>query len=362
MKSLKKITRIIALSLLLTVFSTTVVPCLNTTVQAATISISKKTLSLKIGKTYPLKVTGTKKDITWKSSDKTVASVSKKGKVTAQKAGQAKITATVGNKKFTCTVTVKAYTYKVKESSFEYDGKKIYGMTVIPEGIDGKIPTVINSHGFNSNYQSSLVASQMLAEMGYASYCFDFCGGSEVSKSDGAMTDMSILTEKDDLNAIIDYVKTLKFVDTDNLFLAGASQGGCVSGLVAAERADEIKGLILLCPAFNIPDLVAMAAMLYPTPEDIPATVTMMGATIGKRYYTDAVNYDIYGKIGKYEKDVLIFHGDQDAVVDISYAKKALEVYKSAKLVVEKGQGHNLYTDLNTIIPQVSDFIRTHIN
>ena len=199
----------------------------------------------------------------------------------------------------------------------------------------------------------------MLAQMGIASYCFDFCGGSGVSKSDGAMTDMSIVTEEEDLNAVIDYVKTLDFVDCANLFLAGTSQGGCVSGLVAADRSEEIKGLLLCCPAFNIPDLVAT---VYPNAEEVPETVTMMGATIGKRYYTDAVDYDVYAKIGTYEKDVLIFHGDQDIVVDISYAKKAMEVYKSAKLVVEPGQGHNLFPVIGSIIPQAYDFIKAHID
>ena len=128
-------------------------------------------------------------------------------------------------------------------------------------------------------------------------------------------------------------------------------------GLAAADRVDEIKGLILLCPAYNIPDLVAST---YATAEDVPETATMMGGTIGRVYYTDAVDYDIYGKIGLYDKDVLIFHGDQDTLVNISYSEKALEVYQSAKLVVEKGQSHNLYLVLNSIIPQITDYISSH--
>ncbi|MDD5948638.1 MAG: Ig-like domain-containing protein, partial [Lachnospiraceae bacterium] len=48
----------------------------------------------------------TKKKVTWKSSNKKVAKVSKKGKVTALKKGTAKITAKVSGKKFTCNVNV----------------------------------------------------------------------------------------------------------------------------------------------------------------------------------------------------------------------------------------------------------------
>lgn len=47
------------------------------------------------------------------------------------------------------------------------------------------------------------------AAWGYATYCFDFCGGSpdEEERSDGKSTDMTVLTERDDLIAVMDYVK-----------------------------------------------------------------------------------------------------------------------------------------------------------
>ena len=56
--------------------------------------ISQKTLSLAVGETKTLKVTTSLKgEITWKSSNKKVATVSSKGKVTAKKQGAAKVTA-----------------------------------------------------------------------------------------------------------------------------------------------------------------------------------------------------------------------------------------------------------------------------
>ena len=72
--------------------------------------ISKTAISLNIGKKYTLKVTGTKQKITWSSSDKSVATVSSKGVVTAKKGGSAKITAKVLGKSYVCTVTVKGNT------------------------------------------------------------------------------------------------------------------------------------------------------------------------------------------------------------------------------------------------------------
>ncbi len=74
--------------------------------QAATVKISESKLTMEIAATTTLKVTGTKSKVTWKSSNKKVASVTNKGVVTAQSVGTAKITATVNKKNYTCTVTV----------------------------------------------------------------------------------------------------------------------------------------------------------------------------------------------------------------------------------------------------------------
>lgn len=382
----KRWMRIVTICLLMfSLLATTVYPGFSTTTaQAKSINLNKKTLNLEVGKTYTLTVVGSNQSATWKSNNTKVATVSKKGKVTAIKAGTATITATVSKSKFTCKVTVvkpandtkdennnsnndgnknstevKIYSYTEKELSCTRDGKKIYGVAIVPEGIDGKIPTVIISHGFNSNCSTSLMAGRLLAAQGIASYSFDFCGGSTTSKSDGKITEMSLMTEKADLNSVIDYVKTLDFVDTDHLFLFGISQGGCVAALAAAERQDEIKGMVLCCPAFNIPDMVKT---LYPNAADVPETVVFNGVTLGKCYYDDIAKLDVFGEIQKYTKDVLIFHGDKDNTVPISYSENAVKLYPSSQLVLEKGEGHIFSMPvLYTVIQQANQFVKSHL-
>ena len=76
------------------------------------IKLSRKKLSLKIGSRHTLKakVKPAKAKVTWKSSQKKVAVVSSKGKITPKKKGKTTITATVRYKKMTkkasCKVTV----------------------------------------------------------------------------------------------------------------------------------------------------------------------------------------------------------------------------------------------------------------
>lgn len=69
---------------------------------------NKTSASLYLGKTTTLKLIGTNAVPSWRSSNTTVATVSKTGTVTARKTGTAKITATLCGRKLTCTVTVKA--------------------------------------------------------------------------------------------------------------------------------------------------------------------------------------------------------------------------------------------------------------
>ena len=69
-------------------------------------TLSSKKLSLVKGKTATLKVSGTKSSVTWKSSNKNIATVNSKGKITAKTAGVATITAKVDGTSLTCKVTV----------------------------------------------------------------------------------------------------------------------------------------------------------------------------------------------------------------------------------------------------------------
>ena len=79
-----------------------------TTPVKPSVKLDRTSLTLTKGKTYTLKtaVTGTNKAVSWSSSNSSVASVDKNGKVTAKTKGTATITAKVDGVSASCKVTV----------------------------------------------------------------------------------------------------------------------------------------------------------------------------------------------------------------------------------------------------------------
>ena len=250
------------------------------------------------------------------------------------------------------------YDYVTEEHYAKRDNNNIYGVMYIPQNAGDRMPAVIFSHGFGGNYQVGTQYAEALAAKGYVVYCFDFCGGSPGSRSDGSTLEMSIFTEQADLEAVMAMIQRLDYVDNDNLFLMGTSQGGAVSAITAAAHPEEIRGAILLYPAFC---LVEQTQERFARVEDIPDTYFSLWMTIGRTYAEKLLDYDIYEVIQNYDKDILLIHGDADSIVPLSYSERAVKVYKSARLEVLPGAGHGFYgTDAEQAIRWMLEYLESH--
>ena len=86
-----------------------VIPQLNDTIvaEAATVKLDYKNFVLRPGWYIENKLKGAKASkVTWKSSNKKVATVNKKGKITGVKKGKATIIATYKKKSYKCTIKI----------------------------------------------------------------------------------------------------------------------------------------------------------------------------------------------------------------------------------------------------------------
>ena len=220
----------------------------------------------------------------------------------------------------------------ITESTFECkrDGLTIRGTVYRPK--EDHLPIAIVCHGFMAWQDSVKHYAAFLAEMGYAAFTFDFCGGSAMcGKSDGKTTEMSVLTETKDLEAVIEYVRNLSYTDYEKILLMGCSQGGFVSALVAAKNNFPIEKLVLFYPALCIPDDARAGKMMIVRfdPQNVPDTFRCGPMKLGRCYAMDVMQMDAFAEIKNYAGRVCIVHGTKDKIVDISYANRAAEAYKS---------------------------------
>lgn len=246
----------------------------------------------------------------------------------------------------------------MKKTSFSVlrDGMRIAGTKFSPKGRGKGIPVIL-SHGFLSTRQSVASYACQLARWGYTAYTFDFIGGAPRNGSDGKMTEMSVLTEKEDLLAVMAYVQG-DGCDAGELVLLGCSQGGFVSAMVAAEQKDRVKKLILFYPALCIPDDARRGKMMFfqfdpaQVPETIPAFHGHL--SIGRRYVTDAQELEAMEAISGYGGEVLILHGTEDKIVDLSYSERACQCYgENASLFPVQGGGHGFTGKKDELATQV---------
>ena len=110
-----KHSRICLLALCLVLIGSLVLPAavpvnsfLSSAALADSIRLNKTKKTIQAGETLQLKLKGCKEEVTWRSSDTKVATVSDTGLVKGKKGGKAVITASAGGKDYTCKITVQS--------------------------------------------------------------------------------------------------------------------------------------------------------------------------------------------------------------------------------------------------------------
>ena len=159
----------------------------------------------------------------------------------------------------------------------------IYGVLTLPE-CDGPVPLVILSHGFGSSHEANMDYAEAFADAGFAAISFDF-----------------------------------------------------FSAYVAGMYPEAVTKLALLYPAFVLQEDAKRRRL-----EDgsFPERTPFGECFVTRKYNEAAVSFDIYEVMRRFEKPVLILHGDQDPVVPLRYSERAAQTFPDAKLTVLPEQGH----------------------
>ncbi|MCI5703777.1 alpha/beta hydrolase [Candidatus Pseudoscillospira sp. SGI.172] len=226
----------------------------------------------------------------------------------------------------------------------ESGGLTLRGMLHIPEGSGKKLPMVILFHGLcDDRAEINFVHTELsrhLCRAGIASVRFDFAGSGE---SDGRFEDMTVSREVADGIAILDYVRTLEFVDTSRVAIHGLSMGGCVASMVAGERDADVCALSLWCPAPDVIYHMREKTLCGQDVSDIEALgcADVEGVKLGVGFYYDALKLDPFTVAAKFTKRVNLVHGDADITASPECSKRYKEIYGDrANLLLIPGAEH----------------------
>lgn len=227
-------------------------------------------------------------------------------------------------------------------------GLRLRGMMHVPEGLSGTCPFVLIFHGlYDSRSEIGFVHTELsrrLCRMGIGSVRFDFGGNGD---SEGLHEEMTVSGEAADGCAILDYVRSLPFVDRSRIAVHGLSLGGCVASIVAGLRHEDIRALSLWCPA---PDVVynmrKKIVCGVPVPDiEEKGYGDMESLKLGRAFYEDCLTLDPYAIASRFKGPVNLVHGDADEVASYHCSERYKEIFGDrARLTIVHGAGHHFET------------------
>ncbi|MCR5469079.1 MAG: lysophospholipase [Lachnospiraceae bacterium] len=248
----------------------------------------------------------------------------------------------------------------MKEFYIDSDGTRLHAKLERPEGAD-KGPLCILVHGFTGHMEEDhiIAVKDAMIEMGVSVLRAEMYGH---GKSDGEFKDHTLYKWVTNALSVVSYAKTLDFV-TD-LYFCGHSQGGLLTMLIGGMCADDFKAIIPLSPAWMIPEIARQGNVVgIPfDPKHIPERLVFdeggMTGELKGDYIRVAQTIHVEDEIERFEKPVLIIHGDMDEAVPYSYATKAVDLYKDAKLVTIHGDDHCYTRHLDEVVEAIKEFFK----
>lgn len=258
------------------------------------------------------------------------------------------------------------------------------GIATCQNDSDPERPLVVLCHGLMMNCGQNPImgVAKIFNDAGYDTLRFDFRGS---GKSSGPITEMTPLTEVNDLLSVISYVRAMgrrvilcghslgglvslitasRLTDLaarENLGIGGLSEysvGSAADGMKLSEdavkRLADLKGksgvdtdcrnvvecLVLLAPAVNIEmdSKAGRVADVHFDPVNIPDEVEVWGSRLSRQYFVTAQNLNTFEVISHYKGPVCIMMGDRDRIVELDLSDRILAALPQSELhILEHG-------------------------
>jgi uncharacterized protein len=213
--------------------------------------------------------------------------------------------------------TVESVTFKSS------NGNNLNGWFLKPKNTSATV-TLLHLHGNAGSLLSQFNAITPLIKNGFQVFMFDYSG---FGFSEGKATRKNVLA---DALSALDYLKTREEIKNTKLVIYGQSLGGHLSAVVAAQRQNEVDGLVIEGAFSSHKDIAAK-------------TVPVLGRIFVKEGYRATKS------IKDFSKPVLIIHSTEDETIPFAMGKKIFGKANSPKEFYEVKKCHicapNYYPD-----------------
>lgn len=184
-------------------------------------------------------------------------------------------------------------------------GNSLNGWLLKPKNKKPTI-TILHFHGNAGFIVSEHEAISPLADYGFQIFTFDYSG---FGFSEGKAKRKNIIK---DANAALDYLKNRDDVSSTKLVIYGQSLGGNLAAMIAAEREEDIDGVVIEGGFSSFKDI---AAEYY----------GFLGKILVKE------NQAGFKAIENYHKPLLVIHSAEDKVVPLKLGRKIFEFANEPK-------------------------------
>jgi fermentation-respiration switch protein FrsA (DUF1100 family) len=227
-----------------------------------------------------------------------------------------------------------------RDFTLKVDGLDIVGQLYLPPG-DMPYPTVCVCHGIPSGIPNTgdggyPALAEQICQRGFAVLIFNFRGAG----ASGGNLDMLGWTR--DLKAVVDYLVTLPEVDKSRFCLLGFSGGAAVSVYLASQDKRVLAVAACACPA----EFTKLGEA-----QSLIEHYRSIGAIRDSDFPPSAEDWFNGFKVvkpidyvaGISPRPLLLVHGGQDEIVDVSEAHRLYDrAGEPKKLTVIDGAGHRL--------------------
>ena len=245
--------------------------------------------------------------------------------------------------------------FENREFFIDCDGIKVHSKLDFPAEQSEKMHVLVIIPGLTGHIEERhiLAVKDTAVSCGYVVLRSELYGHGQ---SEGDFYNHTVLIWMHEAMRVIDYALSLPFCK--DVIVSGHSQGGLTTVLAAGLMFDKIKAAIPMSPALNIWDGAKKGELFGEKfdNEHLPDGFSF-GPGVGGDYLRAAAMLPVDEAVARFNKPVLVPHGDADELVPYEWAEWLTERYGNAELVTIKGDDHCYDYHLEDVQKAVGEFL-----